>query len=104
LETQRQEEKAAPITKATQTSKCAPTTTVADDTATVGVRRLTFKEQPTGSLGIADRGGRAAANRNCGSADFKTRLMASLVHDLYQEQESLTAQLEKDLNRWAELA
>jgi ATP-binding cassette subfamily F protein uup len=100
IEAQGQEQRVAPPAKPKAIQRSAS----AESTTTAGVRKLTFKEQKELEALEATI---AAAERRL--AEIEAALTANssdarLVHELYQEQESLAAQLDSDLGRWAELA
>jgi ATP-binding cassette subfamily F protein uup len=109
IEARQLEEKAAPIAK----PKASPqpgqkfdsnNSPSAVSTTATGVRKLTFKERR--ELEALEAAISAAETRQ---AEIEAALAtnssdARLVHELYQEQELLALQLERDLGRWAELA
>lgn len=74
------------------------------ESAPTGPRKLTFKEQR--ELAALEAAIEAGEQRQTeiAAALAANASDAGLVHQLYQEQEQLALQLERDLERWAELA
>ncbi len=103
-ERERAEEKAATAERTVQAKSAKPQTQMVENVSVAPKRKLTFKEKR--ELEELEQRVEASETRQA-ELDTQLSINASdhlLVAQLYDEQQALKAALEKDLERWAELA